>query len=328
MTIDDILKKLVARENLNIQESIFLADYIASDGFDAIKVSAALSMMSMRSESKEEIYGFIESYSKKMVEFPRIPEGIDLAGTGGGKIKIGNISTASSFVLAGMGYKIVKHGNRSFTHSQGSADSLEKAGVNIRLAPERAYDVFKKTGVVFLFAQLYHPAVGKVSQIRRSLGFRTIFNKIGPFLNPARVNYQLMGVSDMSALEVLSEVGKMLPEKNFIFAHSTVGVDELIYGTKNVAVIVRDEKVEKMELDFGNEVGQLTDQVLDLETILSNRSPPIVSKSICLNSAAVMYLKNDIRTISEGMKEAESTLLNGDAYNKFSEFREEANRAR
>jgi len=327
MTIDDILKKLITREDLSIKESIFLADYIASDGFDPIKVSAALSLLSMKGESKDEIYGFIEAYSKKMVEFPAIHEGVDLAGTGGGKIKIGNISTASSFVLAAMGYKIIKHGNRSFTHSQGSADLLEKAGINIRLEPHKAYNVFKKTGYIFLFAQLYHPAVGKVSQIRKSLGFRTIFNKIGPFLNPAKVNYQLMGVSDLTSLKVLSEVGKMLPEKNFIFVHSTAGIDELIYGTKNIAIMVRDGRSYTMDLDYGKVEDQLTDQIFDLETLLKSRSPEIVFKSICLNSAAVMYLKNDVKSISEGIKESENTIINGDAYRKFLEFKEEVSRA-
>ncbi len=327
MNIDEILKKLSSGEYLTYDESVNLANHIATDEFDPVKVGAALAMMSMRKEKSDEILGFINAYSEKMLPFPSVPDAVDMAGTGGGKIKIGNLSTAASFVLASLGYKVVKHGNRSFTHKQGSADALENVGVNIKLLPDKAYEVLQRTGMVFLFAQLYHPAIGKVSQVRKSLGFRTIFNKIGVFLNPARVGYHVMGVPEFDSLELMSNVAKNLHNRIFLLAHSAVGADELLYGVKNKAYIVDGDRVEGIYIHVGNSDFDYNIEDYDLERVIKGESNGKILKSVALNAAAAMYIKNDVRSVEEGMKEAENSISNGEAYRKFIEYRSVANSA-
>lgn len=327
MNIDEILKKISSGEFLTHDESTSLANYIAEDNFDPVKVGAALAMMAVRKEKADEILGFIDAYSRKMLPFPHVQDGIDMAGTGGGRIKIGNLSTAASFVLASLGYKVVKHGNRSFTHKQGSADALENSGINIRLQPDQAYSVLQRTGMVFLFAQLYHPAIGRVSQIRKTLGFRTIFNKIGVFLNPARVGYHVMGVPELESLGLMGEVARNLDNRTFLLVHSEAGADELLYGVRNKAYFVSGGKIENISIHMGDAYFRNNVEDYNIERVLRGESHNIILKSVALNAAAALYIKNEVNSIEQGMNEAESAIINGDAYRKFIEYRSVANNA-
>ena len=158
---------------------------------------------------------------------PRPPGAIDLCGTGGDGHGTLNISTAVSFVVAAAGVPVAKHGNRSATSKSGAADILEALGVKIDLEPARASDVLAETGIVFLFAQIHHPAMRHVAKVRSQIKQRTIFNLLGPLASPARVKHQLVGIYDKNGCVPYAEALKALGSDRALVVHGADGLDEI-----------------------------------------------------------------------------------------------------
>lgn len=188
---------------------------------------AFLAAQARRGPTVPEIVGAVRSMRAAMRPIAAAAGAIDLCGTGGDGLGTLNISTAVSFVVAGAGVAVAKHGNRSASSKSGAADILEALNVRIDLEPSRASEVLAETGIVFLFAQVHHPAMRHVGKARATIKQRTIFNLLGPLASPARVKHQLVGIYSKDWLVPYAEALKALGSTRALVVHGADGLDEL-----------------------------------------------------------------------------------------------------
>ncbi len=202
----DVLVHLTSREDLSFDEATSVLDEVLSGSATDAQIAGLLIALKMKGETPEEVDGFVASLLRHSPEV-RAPEGaVDIVGTGGDRSGSINVSTMASFVVAGAGVPVVKHGNRAISSSVGAADVLEGLGVEIELGPEGVEACLADAGMGFCFAQRFHPAMRFVGAVRRELATPTIFNVLGPLANPARPLRQLVGVADPKRARVVAEV--------------------------------------------------------------------------------------------------------------------------
>jgi anthranilate phosphoribosyltransferase len=222
-----------------------LEEILAGDVPD-VETAALLAVMATRGEQAPELAGFVDVMRRNAVALPFSEEEraelVDCVGTGGGGPQTFNISCGAALVAAAAGAKVAKHGNRAVTSRCGAADVLEALGVPIELSPEQAVECLRETGFVFLFAPLYHPAMKTLGQLRRALGFRTIFNLVGPLTNPGHARNQVIGVLAPSRVLLVGRTLVALGAKRAFVVHGTDGIDELT--TTGESVVARVEESE------------------------------------------------------------------------------------
>ncbi|MGJ8671678.1 anthranilate phosphoribosyltransferase [Rubritalea sp.] len=212
--MDGLIKSVEDGEELNLEQIVAATEFLLNENAVVEQKVRFLKGLSAKGETPSEIAGFVECFLERAVDpgsagMQFDGPTIDVCGTGGDKLNLFNVSTTSMFVIAAGGATVVKHGNRGITSKSGGADVLEALGVRLDVAPETLQKCLKEAGVGFLFAQMYHPAFKAVAPVRAELakdGIRTIFNLIGPLLNPARPQCQLIGVCDESLVPVFSEI--------------------------------------------------------------------------------------------------------------------------
>jgi anthranilate phosphoribosyltransferase len=211
-----------------------------------VEIAALLTVMATRGEQAPELAGFVDVMRRHSVPIPFSEEEraelVDCVGTGGGGPQTFNISCGAALVAAAAGAHVAKHGNRAVTSRCGAADVLEALGVPIELPPELAVECLRETGFVFLFAPLYHPAMKALGPLRRALGFRTIFNLVGPLTNPAHARTQVIGVLAPSRVLLVGRTLAALGAKRAFVVHGTDGIDELT--TTGESVVARIEESE------------------------------------------------------------------------------------
>jgi len=217
---------------------------ILAGGVPEVEIAALLTVMATRGEQAPELAGFVDVMRRHVVAVPfseaERAELVDCVGTGGGGPQTFNISCGAALVAAAAGAKVAKHGNRAVTSRCGAADVLEALGVPIELSPELAVACLRETGFVFLYAPLYHPAMKALGPLRRALGFRTIFNLVGPLTNPAHARTQVIGVLAPSRVLLVGRALAMLGAKRAFVVHGTDGIDELT--TTGESVVARVEE--------------------------------------------------------------------------------------
>lgn len=232
------LKRVAAGETLDAAASSRAFAAIMAGGVGEAQMAAFLTALALRKPTAEEIAGAVKAMRAAMKTLEAPADALDLVGTGGDGHGTLNISSAASFVAAACGVPIAKHGNRNMSSRTGAADVLEALGVKIDLSPEAAHVCIEKTGVCFLFAQSFHPAMKHVAPVRRALGFRTIFNLLGPLSNPAKVKRQLLGVYALEWLEPVARVLATLGTEKAWVVHGNDGLDEMsISDITHVAVL-------------------------------------------------------------------------------------------
>ncbi|MDD2752046.1 MAG: anthranilate phosphoribosyltransferase [Candidatus Omnitrophica bacterium] len=252
---------------------------------------------------------------------------LDTCGTGGDRAGTFNISTAVSFVASACGIVVAKHGNRAVSSSAGSADILEKLGVDINLAPEKIQECLEKVGIAFLFAQNLHPAMKYAAEARKQMGKRTIFNLLGPLSNPACATHQLIGVYDQRWIIPLAEVLAKLGTEHAIVVHGNDGLDEI---TTTDSTIIAEESRGKLKTyevkpeDFGFKRVTLADlaggdAALNARIFLDILKGAKGAKReiVLLNSAAAIYAADKAKSIQEGIELAKNAIDSGKALEKF-----------
>lgn len=225
------------------QAAAALESILAGETAD-VEVAALLAVLATRGEQYPELAGFVDTMRKRVVPLPftdaERAELVDCVGTGGGGPRTFNISCGAALVAAAAGAKVAKHGNRAVTSQCGAADVLEALGVPIDLSPDLAVECLRATGFVFLFAPLYHPAMKAVGPLRKALGFRTIFNLVGPLTNPAGARAQVIGVLAPSRVLLVGRTLAELGATRAFVVHGTDGIDELT--TTGESVVARVEQ--------------------------------------------------------------------------------------
>jgi len=239
-TAEAILTKLSRRQDLTREESLGFMRSVMDGSWSDARVGAALMALNLKGVSVTELAAFVELARSAAVRIaPRARPLMDTCGTGGDGCRTFNISTAAAFVLAGCGVAVAKHGNRSVSSRCGSADVLEALGVNVQLPPEGVQRCIETAGIGFLFAPAHHPAFRRVGEIRRDLGIRTVFNLLGPLLNPAGVSAQLIGVYDPELTNLFAQTLARLGLEDAMVVHGD-GLDELtLDGPNRIAWLCR-----------------------------------------------------------------------------------------
>lgn len=299
--------------------------------------AAFLKALHAKGETADEIAGFVMEFLQLAVDPGLRAESLpgpmlDVVGTGGDKLHLFNVSTTAMFIMAAGGVCIVKHGNRGITSKAGGADVLEALGVKIDLAPGRLAECVHKHGAGFLFAPLYHPAFAAVREARALLakeGSRSIFNILGPLLNPARPDYQLVGVFDESLTSTFGSILQKLGRKAAWVVHGTTedgrGMDELsILGPNNVTEL-RDGQVRTMTIQWTPagkaSVADLTggdasENANILEGILAGRISGPKREMAVMNAAAGFVITGLADDLSSGAARANEMIDRGAAHAK------------
>ena len=223
MRQQEILQKLLEGNDLSRQEMETCMNAIMVNRFTDAGTGAILALLQKKGVTPEEAIGACESIISKATPVNLDLQAVDTCGTGGDHTGTFNISTAAAFIASGAGVPIAKHGNRSITSKCGSADVLEALGYHVDLPACATEELFRQTGFAFLFAPLYHPSMKAVAAVRKELGIRTIFNMLGPVINPARVRRQLIGVFDASVMEIYAEVLALAGCDHVMLVHGSTG---------------------------------------------------------------------------------------------------------
>jgi len=288
-----------------------------------VQVAALLAMMRVRGETPEEVAAFARVMRSRAVHV-EAPEGaVDLCGTGADGLHTFNISTLASFVVAGAGAPVAKHGNRAITSRSGSADLIEALGIPLDPGPDAVARSIRETGFGFMFAPSYHPAMKHAMPIRRELPMRTIFNLLGPLSSPARVRRQLLGVADGRLVGLIAGALSRLDTERAIVVHGADGSDELSLAGPNHAVLVEDGMTSDLVIDAA-EVGLARapldalaggDAQLNAAITISvlGGEPGPARDVVLLNAGAALFVAGHAADIAEGVALAAAAIDTGRA---------------
>ncbi len=248
--IKKAISKVVERIDLEEEEMTQVMEKIMEGVATPSQVAAILVALRMKGESVSEITGAAKVMREKSTRIkPSHPVVVDLCGTGGDQQGTFNVSTVASFIVAGADIPVAKHGNRSVSSQVGSADVLEELGVNINLPPKGSERCLNEIGIAFLFAPIYHPATKNVSQIRKEIGTRTIFNVLGPITNPAGIKYQVMGMYSEALLEPMAKVLRNLGYIRAMVVHGSDRLDEITVTGKTQIAELKEGMVKIYQFD-------------------------------------------------------------------------------
>ena len=345
MNISLQIEKLISKNDLSKEESYLLMKEILAGCVLPAQIAALLTALRSKGEAASEIAGFVKAMREAMVPIhPNSPVVIDTCGTGGDGKGTFNISTASAFVAAGAGYTVAKHGNRSISSQCGSADVLEALGVKVEMTKETAEKCLNEIGITFLFAPIYHPAMKNVGSIRKELGIRTIFNLLGPMLNPANANAQVVGVAKKELVPILAKVFKDLdscPLSCEMIVHEN-GYDEIALNSKGKSALILNKKVQfknftpktfkmKRVNPMALKGGNAKENALLLKELFSTKDHPlkdvvIVNAALAIFCASSLKFRKQKKTISDAIEEARESLLNGSALEKLNKLIDWSNR--
>ncbi len=235
-----IIEKVASGKRLSQEEAREAFDVIMSGEATPVQIGAFLTGLRIRGETVDEIAGAVATMRDKMLRVEAPADAIDVVGTGGDASGSYNISTTSAFVVAGAGVPVAKHGNRALSSRSGAADTLAALGVNIELAPEKIARCIREAGIGFMFAPMHHAAMKHVGPARVELGFRTVFNLIGPLSNPASVKRYMLGVFSPLWVEPLAHVLAELGAESAWVVHGEGGLDEISPAGETKVAILKD----------------------------------------------------------------------------------------
>lgn len=330
----EYIQKLVQNQSLTTEEAENAIYKIFTDATDA-QIAAFLTALKMKGETPEEIAGLARGMKKAAnIINPKV-QGIlvDTCGTGGDSTGTINVSTCAALVTAAAGVPVAKHGNYSITSKSGSADVLRELGVKIDLPPAQVEKTIEKVGIGFMLAPVFHPSMKRVAQIRRDLGFRTVFNILGPLTNPANAKAQVIGVFDSSLLEPMANVLNILGTKRALVVHGD-GMDEITNTGETRIVELNNGRItkytvtpEKLGIKRASvkEIagGTPEENARDIVDILKGKKGA-KRDIIAINAGAAMLVSGKAETLASGIKMANQSIDNGAALNKLKEFVEAA----
>ncbi|MCP5063578.1 MAG: anthranilate phosphoribosyltransferase [Ignavibacteriae bacterium] len=332
--IKELIQKVIEKGNLTFDESHQVMNSIMSGKVNNSHIAGLLVALKSKSEHANEVAGFAKAMREKSIKInSELENCIDVCGTGGDNSNTFNISTAVSFVVAGAGVKVAKHGNRSISSKSGSSDVLTELGVDINLSNKESEEALNKIGISFLFAPNYHPAMKYVMPVRRELGFKTVFNILGPLTNPASVKRQIIGTYNYKTAELMREASQNLEMEKVCFVCTEDKYDEITLTGKT--------KVFEYDSIKGNSEYFLTPETfgypkLELQD-LAGSNPKKNAKIILeifeqnqkdarfyvvsANATLALYSSGYSEDLTECKNAAEESLLSGKAIEKLNELK-------
>lgn len=350
-SLDPYIGQLIHKNNLSPEEAAQAMGIIMSEQVPSSEKAAFLTALQVKGATAEEIASFTFTIRQmaKPVELKDIKEGqvlADTCGTGGGGVETFNISTAIMFILSAQGLIVAKHGNRAITSKCGSADVLEQLGINISMEPDKVARCLSEIGVAFLFAPLYHGAFKNVQAVRREIGMPTVFNILGPLLNPSFSScdkqgikmIQILGVNDTKLIKKLAGVLKILKLHRAMVVYgqdqeSKLGMDEIsTVGDTQIAELTDAGQIQNYKInpqEFGIRLaesvdlkgGTPADNARILLEILTGKEKGSKRDIVLLNAAAGLCLGGKAKDLKEGIEVAGSCIDSGEAFRKLEMFR-------
>jgi anthranilate phosphoribosyltransferase len=321
-----ILERAQAGETLSTADTSILFDAIFTGRLTEQDIIAYLAATADRKPTVDELVGAVTSMRHHMRSLKAPAGAIDLCGTGGDGLGTLNISTAVSFVVAGAGVTVAKHGNRSATSRSGAADTLEVLGVKVGLDPAHAQRVLADTGIVFLFAQYHHPAMKHVGAARKAVGRRTIFNLLGPLANPAQVKRQLIGVFSGDWLEPYAHALQALGSSHAIIVHGADGLDEVSISGPTQTAMLKDGAITTGQIT-PEDAGLKRSPLAEIQggdaahnaaalTRLFDGETGAYRDIVLLNAACALMVAGRAKDVSSGVSLAAQALDSGAAKTK------------
>ncbi len=333
MSFEDYLNTINNGRNLSRMQAAEFLGFILDDAtLDDAKIAEVITSLTKKKATVDEISGFVDSMRARMIHVETAADAIDVCGTGGDKAGTFNISTAAAILLAAGDVSVAKHGNRAATSKCGSADVLEELGVPVDLAPETAVSYLAEHKFVFLFAPLYHPSLKKLAIVRKQLGFPTVFNLLGPLLNPADVRRQVIGTFSVENAKLLADVVAQMNYQHVIVLFSEDGLDEASLIAPVQAFEVKREVITPLSLnadDYGLAPAPLSeikggDPSENAKMIINDLQPADAldahKRIIVFNAGLGFYVSGKASSISDGIKLAIDTLNGGAASAKLKEL--------
>ncbi len=338
--IKEAIEKIVNKHDLTYDEAYTVMNEIMSGDTTPTQNAAFLSALSTKSakaETKDEIAGCAAAMRDHAIPVETGMDVFEIVGTGGDNAHSFNISTTSALIAAAGGMKVAKHGNRAASSKCGTADCLEALGVNIQQEPEKCVDLLNEVGMCFFFAQKYHTSMKYVGPIRKELGFRTVFNILGPLTNPAKPTYMLLGVYDEYLVEPLAQVLADLGVKRGMVVFGQDKLDEISLSSPTTICEIKDgwykTRVIKPE-DFGFKtcnkedlVGGAPEENANItRDILSGKETGPKRDATLLNAGAALYIGGKADSMAAGIELAKELIASGKATETLEKFIEVSNR--
>jgi anthranilate phosphoribosyltransferase len=304
--LQQAIRQLAGGGSLTEPESRAAFDAVMSGEATPAQLAALLVALRVKGETADEVAGAAHALRGAMVRLPaeRPEELVDTCGTGGGAVATFNISTAAALVAAGVGVRVAKHGNRSFTSQCGSADVLEALGVPIAVGVDVMTRALREAGIVFMFAPSMHPAMRHVGPVRRELAIPTVMNVVGPLANPAGAGRQVIGVADARRVPLMAGALLRLGTVHALVVHGEPGMDEISpLGTSRV-IEIRDGATREWMVDptrYGFSAGRAEElasgppahNAAAVLAVLEHSAPPTAVAAVVLNAAAALYVSCD-----------------------------------
>lgn len=332
----EIINRLASGQSLNLESARSMFEAFLDGQVNEAEMASILTALKIKGESPEEIAGAALALKGRTRQTDIGEPVIDTCGTGGDGSGSFNISTASAFVVAGAGGKVAKHGNRSVTSKSGSADVLEALSVQVNLSEEASLNTLKDSGLGFFFAPSIHKSMRAVMPVRRALGFRTIFNLVGPLCNPVKLSGQVIGVGDPTKLNDMAQAAQLMKMNRTLLVCSEHGLDELTLEGTNRGLLVSDSGIEELSIkaeDYGIEMrpdaaligGSANMNAKIMRSVLSNE-PSAHRDAVVLNAGAALYIAQVAKSVEEGVALAKNSLETGSALEALNTLVEETTR--
>lgn len=342
MTPQNLFEFLIAKNDLNHLQMQEVIHQCMSGEFNDLQLATFLALMRMKGESVEELTAAAHVMQQFAHKLDLGDDLIDIVGTGGDGRNTFNVSTACSFVIAATGIRVAKHGNRSVSSRSGSADLLEAAGFTLSLSDEQAKQCITQCSLVFLFAPHYHPAMQHARVARQQLGIRTLFNLLGPLINPARVKKQVVGVFASAWQKPLAQVLANLGSERALVISSDDGLDEISIAAPTHVVEYQRGELCEWTIDpheygmvhhslEGITVDSPADSLAIINSVFAGTPGP-ARDMVLLNSAAAIYCATEQLSFSAAIEKATQAIDSGEALRCFNQlhqltqhFKKEAN---
>jgi len=332
MNYSHTLTQLLERRDLTQTDMLALMQQIMGGQLSPAQIAGVLVALRIKGETVTEIAAAAQVMRELSTKVDVKDNGhlIDTCGTGGDGAQTFNISTASAIVAAAAGAKVAKHGGRSVSSTCGSADILEKLGVNVNLSPEQVARCVESIGVGFMFAPNHHSAMKHAAPVRRELGVRTLFNLLGPLTNPAGAQNQVMGVFLRDLTSKLAQVLQQLGSSHVLVVHGSDGMDEISISAPTFIAELKDGKITEYTVspeEFGLKAAALNDiRVANADEAKAmlldvfDKKPGAAHDIVLLNAGAAIYVAGLSDSLAHGIKKAAETISSGAAKNKLTQL--------